>query len=472
MAYDGLMASPTVALLEPEILELVRDGKYRDLRESLRQFDHADVAEMLEDLIDQEWVAEAAIAYRVLPREDASEVFAHLEAEDQETLIGELGAERAWRVIESLDPDDRVKILDELPVEVARRILRKLTPESRRETQAILGYPAETVGRMMTPDYVKVRRGSTVKQAMAQVRRYGKDAETINWVYVVDADGALVDDLHIRPLILADPETDLEDLLDGRFITLNAMDDREEAVRLMGRHDRSAMPVVDGLGLLVGIVTYDDIADVAEIEATEDIHKLGGLEALDAPYLATGLGEMLRKRAGWLAGLFMMQLLTIAVMGFFDEALEKAVILALFVPLIVSSGGNTGTQAASLLVRALALDHVVPGDWKRVLGREVVTGLVLGTLLGVLGLFTVVGCDLVGLAETEFPWRVGFVVGTAVVGIVLWGSLAGSALPLVMQKLGLDPAASSSPLVATIMDVSGLTIYFVVAVIVLTGTLL
>ncbi len=466
------MASPTVQLLEPEIVELIRSGEYRELRESLRQFDHADVAEMLADLIEQGETAEAALAYRVLPREDASEVFAHLDADEQERLIGELGAERAVRVIESLDPDDRVKILDELPVEVTRRILRKLTPESRKETQAILGYPPESVGRLMTPDYVKVRRGSSVGAAMAQVRRYGQDAETINWVYVVDADGMLVDDIHIRPLVLADPERPLEELLDGRFTTLNAVDDREEAVRMMARYDRSAMPVVDGLGLLIGIVTYDDVADVAEIEATEDIHKLGGLEALDAPYLKTRLVEMLRKRAGWLAGLFMMQLLTIAVMGFFDEALEKAVILALFVPLIVSSGGNTGTQAASLLVRALALDHVAPGDWKTVLGREVVTGLVLGTLLGALGLVTVVGCDWVGLAETEFPWRVGFVVGTAVVGIVLWGSIAGSALPLVMQKLGLDPAASSSPLVATIMDVSGLTIYFVVAVVVLTGTLL
>ncbi len=466
------MPSPTVQLLEPEVIELIVEGKYRELREVLRQLDHADIAEFLSDLIEEQGAAEAAIAYRVLPREDASEVFAHLDSDEQETLIGELGAERAVRVIESLDPDDRAKILDELPVEVTRRIIRRLTPESRRETQAILGYPAESVGRLMTPDYVKIRKAWTVGQAMAQIRRYGKDAETINWIYVVDEHGELVDDIHIRTLLLADPDTPVEELMDGRFITLNAMDDREEAVRLMARHDRSAMPVVDGLGLLIGIVTYDDIADVAEIEATEDIHKLGGLEALDAPYLSTRLVEMLKKRAGWLAGLFMMQLLTIAVMGFFDGALEKAVILALFVPLIVSSGGNTGTQAASLLVRALALDHVEPGDWRKVLGREVVTGLVLGTLLGALGLATVVGCDLVGLAESAYPWRVGFVVGTAVVGIVLWGSIAGSALPLLMQRIGLDPAASSSPLVATIMDVSGLTIYFAVAVVVLRGTLL
>jgi magnesium transporter len=466
------MPSPTVQLLEPEVIELIVEGKYRDLREVLRQLDHADIAEFLADLIEEQGAAEAAIAYRVLPREDASEVFAHLDAEEQETLIEQLGAERAVRVIESLDPDDRARLLDELPVEVTRRIIRRLTPESRRETQAILGYPPESVGRMMTPDYVKIRKGWTVGQALAQIRRYGKDAETINWIYVVDKEGALVDDIHIRPLLLADPDTPVEELMDGRFITLNAMDDREEAVRLMARHDRSAMPVVDGLGLLIGIVTYDDIADVAEEEATEDIHKLGGLEALDAPYLATRLGEMLKKRAGWLAGLFMMQLLTIAVMGFFDEQLEKAVILALFVPLIVSSGGNTGTQAASLLVRALALDHVEPADWGRVLRREIVTGLVLGSLLGALGVFTVVGADAIGLAESDYPWRVGMVVGTAVVGIVIWGSLAGSCLPLIMQRIGLDPAASSSPLVATIMDVSGLTIYFIVALFLLRGTLL
>jgi magnesium transporter len=466
------VASPTVQLLEPEVIELIREGRYRELREALKTLDHADTGEFLADLIHEQGAQDAAIAFRVLPRADASEVFAHLEAGAQETLIAELGAERALRVVESMDPDDRARLLDELPIEVARRIIQSLSPESRKETQAILGYPPESVGRLMTPDYVRIRPSWTVGQALAQVRKYGKDAETINWVYVVNQQGVLVDDIHIRSLLLADPEAPVESLMDGRFTTLSATDDREEAVRLMGKHDRSALPVVDGLGLLVGIITYDDVADVAEIEATEDIHKLGGLEALDAPYLMTGIGEMLRKRAGWLAGLFCLQLLTIAVMGFFEEQLAAAVVLALFVPLIISSGGNTGTQAASLLVRALALDHVEPGDWSRVLGRELITGLVLGSVLGVLGVFTVVGADAIGLTPTEYPWRVGFTVGTAVVGIVIWGSLAGSLLPLAMERIGFDPAASSSPLVATIMDVSGLTIYFVVALVVLRGTLL
>ena len=240
----------------------------------------------------------------------------------------------------------------------------------------------------------------------------------------------------------------------------------------MARYDRTALPVVDGRGLLVGIVTADDVADVAEEEFTEDIQKLGGMEALDSPYMSAGFREMIKKRGGWLAGLFLLQLATIGVMTLFDEQLNKAVVLALFVPLIISSGGNTGTQAASLLVRALALEEVAFRDCWRVLRKELMTGLVLGSVLGGLGLLTVVGLNAAGVAETEHAWRLAFVVGTAVVGIVIWGTLIGSLFPILLHRIGVDPATSSSPLVATLMDVSGLTIYFVVAVIVLRGTLL
>jgi magnesium transporter len=357
-------------------------------------------------------------------------------------------------------------------VEVTRRIIRSLTPETRKQTQAILGYAPETVGRLMTPDYVKVRPWWTVEQALGHIRRYGQDAETVHWVYVVDREGALVDDLHIRNLLLAEPGDTIESMMDRRFLALSAADDREEAVRTMNRYDRTALPVVDGLGLLVGIVTHDDIADVAEIEATEDIHKLGGLEALDAPYLNTSFVEMVKKRGVWLAGLFTLQVITIAVMGVFGEQLEAAVILAVFIPLIISSGGNTGTQAASLLVRALALEQVRPADWARVLKKELLTGLVLGSVLGVLGVVAVLLSNVVGMATTEHPWHVGFTIGTAVVGIVIWGSLAGSLLPLLLERMGVDPATSSSPLVATLMDVSGLTIYFAVAMLLLRGVLL
>ncbi|MEM7754193.1 MAG: magnesium transporter [Planctomycetota bacterium] len=464
--------NPTLELLLPDLVELVRANELRDVREALRTFDPPDVADLLHEMLHRHGPEEAAVAYRILPRAEAAETFAHLDAEDQEQLIDQLGNERAVRVVESLDPDDRAKLLDELPVEVTRGILRSLNPATRKETQAILGYPAESVGRIMTPDYVKVRPWWTADQALTHIRRYGKDAETVHWVYVVDHEGTLVDDIHIRKILLAEPGETIEDLMDRRFLALTATDDREEAVRTMNRYDRTALPVVDSLGLLVGIVTHDDVADVAEIEATEDIHKLGGLEALDAPYLATRFIEMVKKRGVWLAGLFAMQILTIAVMGIFDEQLETAVILALFIPLIISSGGNTGTQAASLVVRALALDEVKPSDWVVVLGKEILIGLALGSVLGVLGVLAVLGADAVGMAETEFPWRVGFTIGTSVVAIVIWGSLAGSLLPLALQRMNVDPATSSSPLVATLMDVSGLTIYFAVATVLLSGVLL
>lgn len=462
------MLSPTAQLLEPTIRELVAEKSFRELREALEKLEHADVAEILEALD----LPDAAVAFRVLPRDEASEVFANFSAEEQESLIGELGAERATKVVESLDPDDRAKLLDELPVEVAERIIRSLSPADRRVTQAILGYDEESVGRLMTPDYVRVRAEWTVEHALDHIRRYGNDAETVHWVYVIDEGKTLIDDIHIRQILLADPSRTIESLMDDEFIALDATDDREEAVRVMARYDRTALPVVDGRGLLVGIVTADDVADVAEEEFTEDIQKLGGMEALDSPYMNAGFGEMIKKRGGWLAGLFILQLATIGVMTLFNEQLNKAVVLALFVPLIISSGGNTGTQAASLLVRALALEEVSFSDCWRVIKKELVTGLVLGSVLGALGLLTVVGLDMTGIAPTEHAWRLAFVVGTAVVGIVIWGTLIGSLFPILLHRIGVDPATSSSPLVATLMDVSGLTIYFVVALVVLRGTLL
>lgn len=459
-------------LLEPEVVELIRSASYRELREALRSLDMADIADLIADLLEDRSPQEAALAYRVLPRDDAAEVFAHLEPETQEQLIEELGDERAVRVVEAMDPDDSARLLDELPVEVTRRIIRSLRADTRQDIQAILGYPADSVGRLMTPDYVKVRPNWTAAEALAHIRKFGKDAETVHWVYVVDRDGRLIDDVHIRRILLAEPSETIESMMDGRYIVLPATEDREEAVRIMARTDRSALPVVDGRGLLIGIITYDDVADVAEEEATEDIHKMGGLEALSEPYLSTTLYEMMMKRGPWLAGLFVFQVLTIGVMGVFGEQLDKAVILAVFVPLIISSGGNTGTQAGSLIVRALALREIEPGRWKAVFGREVITGLILGSILGVLGVGVVLGAEMVGMVETTHPLRVAFVVGTAVVGIVMWGSLIGSLLPLLMERLGLDPAASSSPLIASLMDVSGLLIYFVVAIALLRGTIL
>lgn len=462
------MGSPTTHLLEPELKALIELRAFRQIRDALAMLEPIDVA----DLVDNLEPEEAVIAFRVLPRQLAADAFAELSGESQETLLEKLGDERAARLIESMDPDDRAGVLDEMPVEVAGKLIERFSPRNRKITQAILGYDPESVGRIMTPDYVRVRPDWTVTHAINHIRRWGHDAETIHWVYVVDHENELLDDLHIRKLLLADPETPIRDLMDNEFLALRADEDREEAVRMMARYDRTALPVIDSLGLLVGIVTVDDVADVAEEEFTEDVHKLGGMEALDLPYTETSIPAMFRKRGVWLAGLFLMQILTIGVMSSFDEQLNKAVVLAVFVPLIIASGGNTGTQAASLLVRAIAVEEVRLADWWRICRKEIVTGALLGAMLALIGVATVLILGAIGFITTDHALLLALTVGGSVQAIVLWGTLMGSMLPLVLERLGMDPAASSAPLVATIMDVSGLTIYFAFALLILRGTLL
>ncbi|MDX9912709.1 MAG: magnesium transporter [Phycisphaerales bacterium] len=454
--------NPTVQLLEPEVVELVRAGRFGELRESLRGIDHADVAEILAAIEPKD----AAIAFRFLPRDFAGEVFAHLDWERQQELIEELGTESSVHVIEAMDHDDRVALLDELPTEVAHRLIAALSPEDRRITQAILGYPSESVGRLMTPDYVRVRPDWSVQRAMEHIRKHGRDAATLHWVYVVDEQGRLVDDLKIATLLLADPHASVESLMDKNFIALSCGADQEEAVREFAHYDRTALPVIDSRGVLLGVVTVDDVADVAEEEATEDIQKLAGMEALDAPYMQATLREMVRKRGFWLGVLLIAESATILVMMSFQEKLAEALVLSLFVPLIIASGGNSGSQASSLVIRALALEEIEPRAWARVLKRELVMGLALGSILGVLAVGIVVFWQFVGLHDEESrfdPFVVGFAIGTAIVGCVLWGTLLGSMFPLLLKRVGLDPATASSPLVATIMDSSGLLIYFTIA---------
>jgi len=463
--------NPTVELLLPEIQQLLTDRELQELRRAMEPLAPADIADILAELLVED-ATEAAVVFRLLRREPAADVFSELTGEEQSRLIAELGAGRTLRLLENMDADDRAAALDEMPAEAAQRLLAALDPEDRREVRAILGYPPDSVGRLMTPDYVRLRPEWSVGKSLEHIRRYGKDAETVHWVYVIDDRGRLIDDLHIRTLLLADPVEDISTLMDNRYLALDALEDQEEAVHTMNRYDRTALPVVDTRGVLLGIVTIDDVADVAEEEATEDIQKLGGMEALENPYLKTALVEMLKKRGGWLCGLFVFQILTIGVMGAFDEQLNAAVVIALFVPLIISSGGNTGTQAASLLIRALALHELDPSDWFRVLRKELLTGALLGIVLGGLGAASVFMLDAVGVTPTDHPAQMAMTVGIAVVGIVIWAVLLGSMFPLILSKLGFDPATISSPLVATLMDVSGLLIYFGIAILLLSGTVL
>jgi magnesium transporter len=455
----------TAAQLGSEILYLLEQRRFRDVRKALKDVPPADVAETLA-LLEPE---PAASAFRLLPRDQAGEAFADLEHDHQETLIEALGA-KARLIVEAMEPDDRAEMLDELPHQVARRLIAALDAEDRQVTQAILGYPADSVGRLMTPDYVRIRSSWTIARALEHVREYGSDAETVTWVYITGEGGRLIDDVHIRKLLLADPETPVQSLLDDRFTALNAWDDREQAVRVMGRYHRTALPVVDSRGVLLGIVTSDDVAEVAEEEVTEDIQKLAGMDALQAPYMRAPFGEMLKKRGGWLVLLFLGQMASVAVLGYFEEHLAK--VLVLFIPMIIASGGNTGTQASSLLIRALALQELRPGDWWRVVRKELATGLCLGLVLGVCGVGGVLFWNALGVANTLEPFRVGLAVGAAILGIVVWAVLLGALFPLLLDKLGLDPATISSPLVATLMDVSGLVIYLMVASTILEGRVL
>ncbi len=458
----------TVQLLEPEIREAIAERRFAELRTALREIDPPDLAELLEALDP----TEAAIVFRLLYREEAAEAFSYLESDLQEELVEHLGDERSLKLLEEMHADDRAAFLDELPAEASSRLIAKLSPENRRITQQILNYPEESVGRLMSPDYVRVRKPWTVQHAIEHIRKHGHDAETINWIFVVGDRLKLLDELPIRRLLLAGADETIASLCDGRVVSLAATDDREEAVRVMARYDRTALPVVDTAGGLVGIVTFDDVADVAEEEVTEDIQKLGGMEALDQSYLQTGLLEMVRKRGLWLCILLVLQVLTIGVIHHFNEALSKAAVLIAFIPLIISSGGNTGTQAASLLIRELALGEVEPADWWRVVRRELGIGLLLGSMLGSLAWVIVQALNRMDVASTTHPGEVGLAVGLAVLAIVCWGVLLGSIFPLLLKRMGLDPATISSPMVATVMDVTGLVIYFLVASSILSGTLL
>jgi magnesium transporter len=465
--------NPTATLLEPEVRELILESRYGELQSILHELPFADVA----DIFAQLEPAQAALGFRCMKRDDAGEVFSYLSAEKQEELIQELGAEGSVRMVEAMSPDDRAALLEELPTEAAQRLIASLSPEERKITQAILGYPPKSVGRLMTPDYVSVKPDWTAAQALDYVRKHGRDAETINVVYVVDEQGKLIDDIRLRQVLLADPDAKIETVMNRQFVALRADQDQEEAVRQMARYDRIALPVVDSRGVLLGIVTSDDVADVAQAEATEDIQKMGGVAVLAEPYMRASRVEMVKKRGVWLSILFAGQSITILVLGSFQKQLEEATVLAIFLPLVISCGGNSGSQAATLVTRALALGEVTIGDWWRIMRRELLTASMLAVALGSLGLFCVfffnsVVFPLIEEESTGFPFQLASTVAVAICGVVLWGCLLGSLLPLLLKRVGFDPASASSPMVATLMDASGTLIYFGLALAILTGTIL
>jgi magnesium transporter len=455
-------------LLLPEIQEALRTRDFETLRAVLVELPVPDAAEILIDIPDDD----EAILFRLLPRKFAAEVFAYLPPEDQEVLLRHLSTESLTEILNAITPDDRTRLLEELPGEVTQRLLAMLSPKELKIARQLLGYPEDSVGRLMTPEYVAVRKGWTIGQALEHIRRVGREAETLAVVYVVDDKGRLLDDLRLGALVLAGPEARIDDLIDEQFVSLSPFDDQEKAVAAFKKYDRVALPVVDAAGVLLGIVTVDDVLDVATEEAGEDIQKLGGMQAIDEPYLQVGLRRMIRKRGGWLSVLFLGELLTANAMTYFEHEVARAIVLILFIPLIISSGGNSGSQASTLVVRAIALGEVRLRDWWRIVRREIPVGLALGSVLGVLGFLRVEIWQAVAPTYGEHHLLLALTVFGSLIGVVLFGSLAGSMLPFLLKRLGLDPASASAPFVATLVDVTGLVIYFTVASVVLRGTLL
>ena len=453
----------------PEIDALIQSRDVATIKEVLSDLPAPDIAELIGDLPERD----QAVIFRLLSKNVASETFGYLDVDTQETLLKALGKEEVSTILNEMHPDDRTALLEELPGPVVKDIITLLSPEERKIAQSLLGYPEESVGRLMTPDYIAVRKEWTVKEVLDFVRENGKDSETLNIIYVVDGKGHLIDDLRIREILLSPLDRKVAELMNENFVALRPTDDQETAVSTFKKYSRVALPVVTDDGHLVGIVTIDDVLTIAEEEHTEDIQKFGGVEALDEPYTSISLTRMVKKRAGWLVILFLSEMLTATAMGFFENEIAKAVVLALFVPLIISSGGNSGSQAATLIIRAMALGEVTLKEWWKVMRREILSGLMLGSILGAIGFLRITLWSLISSNLYGPHWPlIALTVGTSLIGVVMWGTLSGSMLPFVLKRFGADPATSSAPFVATLVDVTGLLIYFTVAYMILSGTLL
>ena len=459
--------------IQEQYEEIAKAGNGPELTDFLNNQNISDVAELLYENEDNEL---DILLHLSMHR--ATSLFKILEHPTQKRIIQNLPPIKSAELLNEMQPDDRTDFLEDMPTEVIRELIKTLDPEERKITLSLLGYPENSVGRLMTPDYVYVHEYNTAAEVLEIIRSVGKNIETIDVVYVINKHGELLDDLRIREIILASPEQKVSDMMDGRFIELKVHDDQESAYDVFKMNNRVALPVVDDYNVLLGIVTIDDVLWVAGEEFSEDIQKIGGAEALDMPYLETPILTLVKKRVGWLIILFFGEMLTASAMAFYNDEMEKVIILTNFIPLIISTGGNSGTQASTLIIQAMALGEVTLKDWWRVIKRELISGIMLGSILGIIGFFRIATWSFLMsqgvMKDTYGPhWAlIGFTVTFSLIGVVLWASLMGSMLPILLKRLGADPASSSAPFVATMVDVTGLIIFFNVALYFLTGTLL
>lgn len=455
-------------LIKPEFDELIQAKDWVAIKEVLTDVPAADIAELLVELEGDV----AIVIFRLLKKPLAADVFAELPSNKGLELLELFNKQQLSDVMVNLEPDEQVALMEELPGHLTQRVINSMNLEDQKQIKKLLGYPEESVGRLMTPRYVRVKSDWTIEHSMKHIRKYAEVAETLNRIYVVDDNEYLIDDLRLTELILADPLDTIDKLMDYSYEALGVFEDQEEAVKMFAKYDRVALPVVDTDGILVGIVTVDDVIDVAEEETTEDMHKMAGMDALDDYYSQTSVPNMVKKRIRWLIVLFIGQILTVTAMGAYQSIIASAVLLSLFVPMIISSGGNSGSQAATLIIRALATDDIKSEDWKRIFGREILSGLLLGLLIGILGfgmsfLWGYLNSDITITMQELFLTSIS--IGSSLLGVIVFGNLSGAMLPFILTKLKLDPAVTSAPFVATLVDVTGIIIYFSISMYLLKG---
>lgn len=441
-------------LLRPEILELIEAGQLNELREFLANQPAPEIAELIVAVEDRDRL----LLFRLLPRQLADEVFSLLDADAQNLLLANMAQEDIRSVLSSLTPDDRTALFEELPAQVTQRLLGLLTPTDRQKALQLLSYPEDSVGRLMTDRYVTVKPEWTVAEALQYIRERGTDSETLAMLYITDEKGRLVDDVRLRKLILADPATRVGDLLDSTFVALTSRQDREEAVKMFKKYDLYAMPVIDAGGVLLGIVTVDDILDVAEQESTEDFHKLGTVRPLEMSLREASVGLLFRKRIGWLLALVVVSIFSGAGIAFFEHIIVSVVALVFFLPLLIGSSGNAGAQASTLIVRAMATGEIGRGDWRWLFGRELLVSSFIGIAMSFATFF--LGWVMGGL-------KVAIAVSLSMFTVIMAGSLMGTVLPMMLSKAKLDPATASAPLITSLADILGVVIYFSIARVVL-----
>jgi len=457
-------------LMVEQFLDIVQSSDVSSLKEFLDDQNISDVSKLVDEYPEYE---QQIIEHLSIHR--AASTFKILDLPTQKRVMRDLPPSKIAELLNALPPDDRTDFFEGLPSSIVRELIKLLTPEERKITLSLFGYPENTVGRLMTPDYVYVFENNTVSEVLDIIRKIGKNSETIDVIYVINDKGELLDDIRIREFILNPLSKKVSDLMDERrVIALNAYDDQEKAYEAFKMNNRVALPVVSNSNKLLGIVTIDDVLWVASEEFKEDIQKMGGAEALDEPYLDISLIRLIQKRAGWLIALFLSEMLTASAMQHYQETgiFLKFADLIIFIPLITSSGGNSGSQASSLIIQAMALGEVSIKDWWRVMRRELMSGFSLGLLLGCIGFIRVVSWQLLHIADYGPHWvLMATIIFFALIGVIMWGSFIGSMLPIVLKKLNQDPATSSAPFVATLVDVTGIVIYCTVAIVVLRNIL-